>query len=475
MRQRVIGGGRSPGGGEGVLEPLIVSVEDTNDHSRVEHTFTHSPVRIGRSGRNDLPLPRRFVSASHGVLEFSGNERRYTDLGSTNGTILNGAKLIPRVAVSLESGAELQIGSLRLTFPSRAEKRPEGEDAAASDSLPAIRPGGITAVMQEIARAPPVGDVEDAWRNVLFPGSIIGRFELVREIGRGSFGVVFEAEDRQLRRRVAFKAVRPGRNSLVQLRQERLQKEAEAIAQLTHPNIVTLYDAGACESGPYLVLELLRGATLREKMQRTRIELAQALEIGIEIAWALDHAHAAGVVHRDLKPANVFVCSTGAIKVLDFGIASVLGGGDVRAVGTPAYMAPEQWRLGEQDSRADVYAAAAILCELVTGRLPYRVNRDWSAALIPGARPTVEGPGVPEDLKTLLRSALAPEPTHRPRDGGAWLAALLAIQERLDRPRIVEPPPPERRRPTKVEWRLLAVAAGVVAAAAGALVYDLLR
>jgi len=458
--------------------PLIVRVEDTTDGSVSEYTFAHSPVRIGRSGRNDLSLPHRFVSASHGVVEFSPGELRYTDLGSTNGSMLDGDALTPRVPVALAPGAELWIGTLRLSFASEVPAAvPRADAAPAAPSAPAMRPGGITALMQQIARAPTLE--QEAWQDALYPGSVIGRFELVREIGRGAFGIVFEAEDRQLRRRVAFKAVRPGRNSQVQLRQERLQKEAEAIAQLTHPNIVTLYDAGTSESGPYLVLELLKGQTLHEAMRRGRMELSQALEIAIEIAWALDHAHAAGVVHRDLKPANVFVCSSGAIKVLDFGIASVLGGGDVRAVGTPAYMAPEQWRQGQQDPRTDVFSAAAILCELVTGKLPYRVTRDTSSALEPGARPMIEAPGVPEDLKTLLRSALSPDPTLRPKGGGAWLSMLLAIQERLDRPPRVEAPPPppanERRRPGRTEWRLALAAAGIAAAAIAALVYDLLR
>ncbi len=470
------------------MQPLIVRVEDTTDGSDSEYTFAQSPVRIGRSGRNDLSLAHRFVSASHGVLEFSPGELRFTDLGSTNGTVLEGEPLTPRVPVALDLDAELWIGTLRLTFrlgaPAAAERAdPVVESQPAPAPAPALRPGGITALMQQIARAPTLE--QEAWQDALFPGSVIGRFELVREIGRGAFGIVFEAEDRQLRRRVAFKAVRPGRNSQVQLRQERLQKEAEAIAQLTHPNIVTLYDAGTSESGPYLVLELLKGQTLHDVMRRGRMELAQAIEIAIEIAWALDHAHAAGVVHRDLKPANVFVCTSGAIKVLDFGIASVLGGGDVRAVGTPAYMAPEQWRQGQQDPRTDVFAAGAILCELVTGKLPYRVSRDTSSALEPGARPMVDAPGVPEDLKTLLRSALSPDPALRPKGGGAWLAALLAIQERLDRPPRVEPPPPsppatsppakERRRAGRTEWRLALVAAGIAAAAIAALVYDLLR
>jgi serine/threonine protein kinase len=344
---------------------------------------------------------------------------------------------------------------------------PEPEEPAPP---PAIRAGGITALMQQLAAAPPE---EHAWQDVLYPGAVIGRFELVREIGRGSFGLVFEAEDRQLRRRVAFKAVRPGRNSQVMLRQDRLQKEAEAIAQLAHPNIVTLYDAGTCQSGPYLVLELLRGETLHATIRRGRVGLTQAIEIAIEIAWALDHAHAAGVVHRDLKPANVFVCAGGAIKVLDFGIASVLGGGDLRAVGTPAYMAPEQWRMGEQDARTDVFGAAAILCELVTGRLPYRVTKDSSTVLDPGARPMVDAPGVPDELKALLRRALSPNPAERPRDGGAWLAELLAIQEALDRPPRGAPSPARERRRPSGELRLVLIATGIAAAAIGALVYGL--
>ena len=459
---------------EELLEPLIVRVEDTADRSTVEYAFAHSPVRIGRSVRNDLPLPHGFVSASHGLVEFDGGLRRYTDLGSTNGSVLDGEPLAPRVAVPLEPGAELVIGSLRLTFPSPAASitaSAPGSTGPPEPEPPPIRAGGITALMQRLAAAP---SEERAWQDVVYPGAVIGRFELVREIGRGSFGLVFEAEDRQLRRRVAFKAVRPGRNSQVMLRQERLQKEAEAIAQLAHPNIVTLYDAGTAESGPYLVLELLQGETLHGTMRRGRVGHAHAIEIAIEIAWALDHAHAAGVVHRDLKPANVFVCASGAIKVLDFGIASVLGGGDLRAVGTPAYMAPEQWRMGVQDARTDVFGAAAILCELVTGRLPYRVTKDSSAVLEPGARPMVDAPGVPEVLRGLLRRALSPDPEDRPKNGGAWLAELLAIQEELDRPRVEPaPPPPVPRRRASGEWPLVLIATGIAAAAIGALVWGL--
>ncbi|HYG68003.1 MAG TPA: FHA domain-containing serine/threonine-protein kinase, partial [Anaeromyxobacteraceae bacterium] len=310
------------------MVPLIVRVEDGEARRTAEHAFTRSPVRIGRSARNDLCFTQAFVSAWHGVVEFDASGLRYTDLGSTNGTLLDGAPIEPRTPVTLRPGAELAIGPLRLVFPPREDAPKEPE--------PRPDPGALTAVMKKLAGVQTV-DFDRAWRQVLVAGAVIGRFELHREIGRGSFGVVFEAKDRQLGRLVAFKAVKPGRESQVMFREELLQKEAEAVAQLNHPNIVSLYDVGTCESGPYLIMELLRGETLRDRIRRARPSLAEALEIAIQMAWALDHAHSAGVIHRDLKPANVFLCSNGHVKVLDFGIAHVFGAGSRRAVGTPAY------------------------------------------------------------------------------------------------------------------------------------------
>ena len=185
-------------------------------------------------------------------------------------------------------------------------------------------------------------------------------------------------------------------------------------------------------------MELLKGESLRDRIRRGRLPLSDALEIAIEMAWALDHAHATGVVHRDLKPANVFLCSSGQVKVLDFGIALVFGAGSRNALGTPAYMAPEQWREARQDARTDVFGAAATLAEMVTGKLPYRVTEDWSAVLEQGARPHVDAPGIPPQLAALLRRGLSPSAEGRPGDGHAWLAALLEIHELLDRAQPVD-------------------------------------
>ncbi len=428
----------------------------------VDHPFDRSPIRVGRSPRNDLCLPQRFVSAWHGRIDVDGGRVSYTDLGSTNGTLHNGSPLDPRSAARLGARAVVSIGPLRVTVPNltavvsavptamwsrvMVAAAPAGAAGAPTDGRPRVAPGGITAVMKRLAGAPS-DDFERAWRRVLVPGAVMGRFELVREVGRGSFGVVFEARDRQLGRMVAFKAVRPGRESQVVFRQEVLQREAEAAAQLNHPNIVSLYDVGACESGPYLIMELLRGETLRDRLRRGRLPLQEALEIAIEVAWALDHAHGAGVIHRDLKPANVFLTSEGRVKLLDYGLAHVFGAGSRRAVGTPAYMAPEQWREGPQDTRTDVFGAAATFAETLTGKLPYRVTEESSSVLEPGARPDLSGAELPPLLAALLRRALAPDPAVRPRDGHAWLAALLEIHELVDRAPPVGAPPRRARSP----------------------------
>jgi eukaryotic-like serine/threonine-protein kinase len=299
------------------------------------------------------------------------------------------------------------------------------QDQRDGDSTPRVRPGALTALLREIAADP--SRLSDISGGGLYAGSVIGRFELIRELGRGGFGIVWEARDRELGRRVAFKLVRPGdeRN----LREERLLREAEAAARLAHPNIVAVFDVGRSDHGPYLVLELLEGITLEARLARGFLPGREALRLACEVSKALAHAHSHGVVHRDLKPANVFLCDDGQVKVLDFGMAHAFGRARILG-GTPAYMAPEQRRGAPEDERTDVFALGVILYEMLTGRPPFpHVETSSRAGRSP---PVPQVPGAPR-LGNLVLRMLRHDPVKRPRDGGEVLRAMTALREDLDR------------------------------------------
>ncbi len=283
--------------------------------------------------------------------------------------------------------------------------------------------GAFSALLQDLVRG---ADPGSGWDRALRPGAVIGRFELVRELGRGGFGIVYEARDRELGRAVALKAVRAG--DRLDVREERLLREAEAAARLSHPNIVTLFDVGRCEHGPYLVLELLRGQTLAQRLAQGLVPVRETLRIGAAVARGLAHAHAAGVVHRDLTPGNVFLCHDGQVKALDLGMAHAFGRRRVDG-GTPGFMAPEQRRGAPEDERTDVFALGAILYRMLSGELPFREDAGQRGR---GHRPApaIEVPEVP-GLGPLIERMLALDPVGRPRDAGEVSAALDAFEREL--------------------------------------------
>jgi TolB-like protein/tetratricopeptide (TPR) repeat protein len=313
-----------------------------------------------------------------------------------------------------------------------------GEQRAGSPGPAEVRPGAMTALLEELARAP-VGAAGDGWERSLRPGAAVGRFELVAEIGRGGFGVVWEARDRELGRSVAFKAVRPGGGAGG--REERLLREAEAAARLSHPNIVTLFDVGRCPEGPYLVLELLHGATLARRLEAGPLPAADALRVATDVARGVAHAHRLGVVHRDLKPANVFLCEEGAVKILDFGLAHAFGRRRADG-GTPAYMAPEQWAGAPEDERTDVFAMGVLLHQMLAGELPFAEAgaRRWRA---PRRLEVADAPGLGELVASMLRK----DPVKRPRDGARVLEALGAVARALEGRQVAAPAAPRRRVP----------------------------
>jgi tetratricopeptide (TPR) repeat protein len=324
-----------------------------------------------------------------------------------------------------------------------------GDDAPSSTPADAL-----TRLLEELARTPDA-QTADAWQKKLLPGEIVGRFELVREVGRGGFGVVYEARDLQLGRPVAFKALRPGR-ALSAAQVGGLRREAEAAAQLNHPNVVTVHDFGSCPAGPFLILELLRGAPLSQRLETGPLPPREAVRIGTDVARALVHAHAAGVIHRDLKPGNVFLCGDGKVKVLDFGLANLLGTRGARG-GTPGYMAPEQCRGEGEGERTDLFGLGVLLYRMLTAQMPFEVKNGRSAVLDEGPSPEPRAKHIPPRLSALVAKLLARDPAHRPASALDVLDELTRIGWALD-------PLALARRHRR---RLVATALVVLAAAGG--------
>jgi eukaryotic-like serine/threonine-protein kinase len=259
----------------------------------------------------------------------------------------------------------------------------------------------------------------------LTTSSTIGRYEVVRELGHGAMGVVYEARDPVLDRTVALKVIKPAaEGDELEAYEERFLAEARIAAQLQHPGIVVVHDVGRDEANGtlFIALELLRGQTLAELARQGQVEWARVMRIVGQVARALGYAHARGVVHRDIKPANVIVLPSGEAKVTDFGIAQLENArqrltSTGEFIGTPLYTAPEQARVEDVDGRADVFSLASVAYTLLAGRPPFM------APNIPGIvhRVVYEEPEplarfvpeLPVDVERVMARAMAKDPAAR--------------------------------------------------------------
>src|SRR5947209_5705354 len=222
------------------------------------------------------------------------------------------------------------------------------------------------------------------------PGTVIGSYKLLEQIGEGGFGVVYMAEQQQpLRRKVALKIIKPGMDTKQVV--ARFEAERQALALMDHAHIARVLDAGATDTGrPYFVMELVRGIALTQFCDDNRLTPQERLELFVAVCQAVQHAHQKGIIHRDLKPSNVLVTlvdGTPVVKVIDFGIAKALGQqrltdktlftGFALMIGTPLYMSPEQAEMSGQDAdtRTDIYALGVLLYELLTSTTPFDKDR----------------------------------------------------------------------------------------------------
>jgi serine/threonine-protein kinase len=263
----------------------------------------------------------------------------------------------------------------------------------------------------------------------------LGKYEIVDEIGRGSYGVVYRAHDTTLDRAVALKVLHP--QLLVdQAFVMRFQREARILARLRHPNIVTVYEVAEAEGNLYIAMELARGPSLAAAIAKQgRIPWQETLNLIEPVCKALDYAHRQGIVHRDLKPANVLLDEEYGPMLVDFGIARLVGGSSVSltvdgVVGTLAYIAPEVWNEVVAKAPADVYALGCIVYEMLTGEALFA-----SATVAQSVLAHFNGPqfpaqwpdGVPERLEAALSKALAREPEDRFASAGEMMDALEQV------------------------------------------------
>lgn len=275
-------------------------------------------------------------------------------------------------------------------------------------------------------------------------GSLIGknieRYEILEELGEGGMAVVYRANDSRLDRDVAIKVIRKGAFPADHIDRilKRFEREAKALARLSHPNIMKVHDYGEHEGSPYLVMEYLPGGTLKKKMGKP-MPWEQAIRLILPIAEALDYAHSQNMIHRDVKPSNILLTQRGQPMLTDFGIAKILEveegqtlTGTGMGVGTPEYMSPEQWK-GKSSPRSDIYSLGVVLYELLAGRKPYLADTPADLLLKQATEPlprlSMFAKGLSPNVEKVLFKALERKSEDRFASMAEFVSALDALQK----------------------------------------------
>jgi serine/threonine-protein kinase len=327
------------------------------------------------------------------------------------------------------------------------------------------------------APSPEPAPVVEAAPSDLLPGT---RFRLIREIGHGGMGTVYEACHIDLGRTVALKVLRK-EHSMDAQRMKQFRAEARVVADLVHENLVKVHEFGVAEDGrAYYAMDLLEGQSLAQYLEQHKgMDWREAAEVGIQACRALEVAHAAGVTHCDIKPANLFLTQDNVVKLLDFGIAKGVTSSPervekgqseaIRIVGTPEYLAPEQARGIEPDERADVYSLGCVLYELVTGRLPHHANNtiellDLKSNTLPDS-PRQRAPqrGLPQMLDKAIMNSLKIDPADR-------FATAEELREALES--ALREPERRRQRRRRMGFLTLGALAALCGVGAGMVTVD---
>jgi serine/threonine protein kinase len=281
-------------------------------------------------------------------------------------------------------------------------------------------------------------------------GETISHYRILDQLGGGGMGVVYEAEDTRLGRRVALKFIPDNlagdKNAL-----DRFEREARAASQLAHPNICTIHDIDENNGHPFLVMEKLEGESLKQRIHQGPMEVKELLDIAVQVACALEASHAKGIIHRDIKPGNIFLTTNGPVKVLDFGLAKVprkhglatsedtrddsLTAEDV-VPGTAIYMSPEQARSELLDPRTDLFSFGVVLYEMATRKKPFHGKNTvttLSAVLRDKPKSPAElNPKIPRELAGIIGKAMQKNRRYRYQNAGAIKSDLQQLQKQVE-------------------------------------------
>jgi serine/threonine protein kinase len=306
-------------------------------------------------------------------------------------------------------------------------------------------------------------------------GKTISHYRIIEKLGEGGMGVVYTAEDLKLGRVVALKFLPPEWTRDAAAR-ARFFHEAQAAAALNHPNICTIFEIDEADRQIFIAMERVEGESLRDVIARAPMKIGEVLDVSVRIAEGLAAAHAEGIVHRDIKPGNVMLTSGVRPKIMDFGLAKSVGQTKLTRVGTTtgtvAYMSPEQSRGEDVDHRTDIWSFGAMLYEMLTGRRPFRGDRDQAVihSILNDEPDPITGlrTGVPIELERIVRKAMAKRADERYQHVDDLIADLRSLKRGLDSgTATVSVPagaPATKRAGVAAVWRWAIVAAAVVVA-----------